>query len=96
MGWSCTDKEMDAIARLSTGAWTAGIDQNGDVIEDTFVAEVTGLLDLDGSTAGTTRYLGCGSSCATSRATPATASGPPSGRNSSGAATVPADRREHP
>jgi len=46
VGWSCTDKEMDAIARLSTGAWTAGIDQNGDLIADTFVAEVTGLLDL--------------------------------------------------
>ena len=46
VGWSCTDKEMDAIERLSTGAWTPGIDQNGDIVEDTFVAEVTGLLDL--------------------------------------------------
>jgi hypothetical protein len=46
VGWSCTDKEMDAIERLSTGAWTPGIDQNGDLIADTFVAEVTGLLDL--------------------------------------------------
>jgi len=48
VGWSCTDKEVDAIARLSTGAWTAGIDQNGDLVPDTFVAEVTGLLDLRG------------------------------------------------
>jgi len=46
VGWSCTDKEMDAIARLPTGAWTAGIAQNGDLVDDTFVAEVTGLLDL--------------------------------------------------
>ena len=48
VGWSCTDKEMDAIERLSTGAWTAGIDQNGDLIDDTRVADLTGLLDLGG------------------------------------------------
>ena len=46
VGWSCTDKEMDAIERLPKDAWTAGIDQNGDLVADTFVAEVTGLLDL--------------------------------------------------
>ncbi|MGI9000705.1 MAG: transposase [Pseudonocardia sp.] len=46
VGWSCTDTEMDAIARLSTAAWTAGIDQNGDLLPDTYVAELTGLLDL--------------------------------------------------
>ena len=34
VGWSCTDKETDAIARLSTGAWTPGIDQNGDLVPD--------------------------------------------------------------
>jgi len=48
VGWSCTDTETDAIARLPTGAWTPGIDQNGDLVPDTFVAEVTGLLDLGG------------------------------------------------
>jgi hypothetical protein len=47
VGWSCTDTEMDAIARLPTGAWTAGIDQHGEPVEDTFVADLTGLLDLD-------------------------------------------------
>jgi DDE family transposase len=46
VGWSCTDTELDAIARLPTGAWTAGIDQNGELLEDTFVADLTGLLDL--------------------------------------------------
>lgn len=46
VGWSCTDTEMDAIGRLPTDAWTAGIDQNGDLVADTFVAELTGLLDL--------------------------------------------------
>ena len=38
VGWSCTDKEMDAIERLPKGAWEAGIDQNGDLVPDTFVA----------------------------------------------------------
>ena len=46
VGWSCTDTEMDAIERLPMGAWTAGIDQKGDLVEDTFVADLTGLLDL--------------------------------------------------
>ncbi len=46
VGWSCTDTEMDAIARLPAGARTPGIDQNGDITADTFVADLTGLLDL--------------------------------------------------
>ena len=46
VGWSCTDTEIDAIQRLPKGAWTAGIDQNGDLVDDTFVADLTGLLDL--------------------------------------------------
>jgi hypothetical protein len=47
VGWSCTDTEMDAIAQLPRDAWEAGIDQDGDLVEDTFVADLTGLLDLD-------------------------------------------------
>lgn len=46
-GWSCTDKEMDAIERLPQAAWTGGISQDGEPAEDTFVADLTGLLDLD-------------------------------------------------
>ncbi|MGH3569610.1 MAG: IS1380 family transposase [Pseudonocardia sp.] len=46
VGWSCTDTEMDAIAALPTDAWTGGIDQHGEPITDTFVADLTGLLDL--------------------------------------------------
>ncbi len=46
VGWSCTDREIDAIERLPKGAWTAGIDQNGNLVKDTFVADLTGLLDL--------------------------------------------------
>jgi hypothetical protein len=47
VGWSCTDVEMDAIARLPKAAWTAATDQDGDVLDDTLVADLTGLLDLD-------------------------------------------------
>ena len=46
VGWSCTDKEMDAIGKLPEAAWTAGICQDGEPAEDTFVADLTGLLDL--------------------------------------------------
>ena len=48
VGWSCTDREMNAIEQLPKSAWTTGIDQNGDTVHDTFVADLTGLLDLDG------------------------------------------------
>ena len=46
VGWSCTDKEMDAIGKLPEAAWTGGICQDGEPAEDTFVADLTGLLDL--------------------------------------------------
>jgi len=46
VGWSCTGKEMDAIERVPRAAWTAGIGQDGDLVSDTFVADLTGLLDL--------------------------------------------------
>jgi hypothetical protein len=45
-GWSCTDKEMDAIQQLPSAAWTGGISQDGEPAEDTFAADLTGLLDL--------------------------------------------------
>jgi hypothetical protein len=47
VGWACTEVELDAIARLPRLAWTAAIDQAGDVIADTFLAELTGLLALE-------------------------------------------------
>jgi hypothetical protein len=46
VGWSCTDTEMTAIEQLPTEAWTPGIDQDGDIVADTFVADLTGLLNL--------------------------------------------------
>ncbi|MDQ2874625.1 MAG: IS1380 family transposase [Actinomycetota bacterium] len=46
VGWSCTDTETDAIARIPRKAWTAGTGQDGAVAEGTRVAELTGLPDL--------------------------------------------------
>ncbi|MGH3834011.1 MAG: IS1380 family transposase [Pseudonocardiaceae bacterium] len=48
VGWACTDTEMDAIAQIPPGARTPAIDQNGALLPDTFVADLTGLLDLSG------------------------------------------------
>jgi len=48
VGWSCTDTEMDAITRVPKHAWRPGIDQNGELVPDTFVADLSGLLDLSG------------------------------------------------
>lgn len=53
VGWSCTDTEMDAIAILPPNVWEPGIDQHGQPVPDTFVAELTGLLDLTRWPAGT-------------------------------------------
>jgi hypothetical protein len=47
-GWSCTDREMNAIAQLPDQAWTPAIEQNGEPVENAFVADLTGLLDLQG------------------------------------------------
>jgi hypothetical protein len=46
VGWSCTQTEIDAIDKVPKNAWTPGIDQNGDIVDDTFVADVSALLDL--------------------------------------------------
>ena len=46
MGWSCTDREIDAIDRAPKTVWQNGIDQDGSLLDDTWVADITGLLDL--------------------------------------------------
>ncbi|WP_045876867.1 IS1380 family transposase [Pseudofrankia sp. DC12] len=46
VGWSCTDVETAAIAKLPQKAWAQAIEQDGTPVEDAFVAELTGLLDL--------------------------------------------------
>jgi len=46
VGWSCTDRELDAIDQVPKKVWQNGIDQDGDLVEDTWTADITGLLDL--------------------------------------------------
>jgi Transposase DDE domain group 1 len=46
VGWSCTEREIEAIGRVPARARQPAIGQDGDVLEDTFVADITGLLDL--------------------------------------------------
>jgi hypothetical protein len=46
VGWSCTEREIEAIKRVPRRARQPAIDQNGDVLDDTFAADITGLLDL--------------------------------------------------
>jgi hypothetical protein len=46
VGWSCTDREVDAIDTTPKQCWQNAIDQDGGRPEDTWVADITGLLDL--------------------------------------------------
>ena len=46
VGWSCTEREIEAIGRVPARARQPAISQDGDVLDDTFVTDITGLLDL--------------------------------------------------
>jgi hypothetical protein len=46
VGWACTDRELDAIDKTPKTLWENGIEQDGTLLEDTWVADITGLLDL--------------------------------------------------
>ena len=46
VGWSCTEREIEAIGRVPARARQAAIGQDGEVLDDTFVADITGLLDV--------------------------------------------------
>ncbi len=46
VGWACTDREIQAIDRTPPGVWQPGIDQDGNLLADVRVADITGLLDL--------------------------------------------------
>jgi hypothetical protein len=52
VGWSGTDTEIDAIGRVPTHAWQPGIDQDGNPVADTWVSDITALLDVSGWTQG--------------------------------------------
>jgi hypothetical protein len=51
VGWACTDREIDAIDATPPQVWQPGIDQDGAPLDDTWVADITGLLDLSEWTA---------------------------------------------
>jgi hypothetical protein len=46
VGWSCTDREIDAIDATPKAVWQNATDQDGALLDDTWVADITGLLDL--------------------------------------------------
>jgi hypothetical protein len=46
VGWACTDREINAIDATPEAVWHNGIDQDGNLLDDTRVADITGLLDL--------------------------------------------------
>lgn len=46
VGWSCTHRELDAVDKAPKALWQKGIEQDGTPLEDTRVADITGLLDL--------------------------------------------------
>jgi hypothetical protein len=52
VGWSCTETEIEAIGRVPPTAWQPAIDQDGEVLDDTFVADLTALLEVSGWTPG--------------------------------------------
>lgn len=46
VGWACTGREIDAIDRAPKAVWHNGIEQDATLLKDTWVADITGLLDL--------------------------------------------------
>jgi len=46
VGWACTDRELDAIDKAPKALWQNGIDQDGNLMDDTWTGDITGLLDL--------------------------------------------------
>ncbi len=91
VGWSCTEREIEAIGRVPARARQPAISQDGDVLEDTFVADITGLpgpAGMDREDPGPADHP------ARRAAAPAL---PPAGHRA-GAETrppLPADRHEH-
>ena len=53
IGWSIGEPERTAITALPASAWTPAIDADGGIRDGAQVAELTGLLALDGWPAGT-------------------------------------------
>ena len=52
VGMTITEAVQDAIGKVPAGAWTPAYDGDGQVRDGAWVADITGLLDLDGWPAG--------------------------------------------
>jgi len=52
-GFTITEDIQDAILKIPAGAWTPAYDGDGEVRDGAWVAEITGMLNLDGWPAGT-------------------------------------------
>ena len=52
VGMTITADIQDAIGKVPAGAWTPAYDGDGEVRDGAWVADITGLLDLDGWPAG--------------------------------------------
>jgi hypothetical protein len=51
-GFTITEDIQDAILKIPAGAWTPAYDEDGEVRDGAWVAEITGMLNLDGWPAG--------------------------------------------
>ena len=51
-GFTITEDIQDAILKIPAGAWTPAYDGDGEVRDGAWVAEITGMLNLDGWPAG--------------------------------------------
>jgi hypothetical protein len=48
-GWTITATDEEDIRTIPAGAWKPGIDQDGNVEDDTDVAEITGIMTRPGN-----------------------------------------------
>jgi hypothetical protein len=93
--WACTDREIDAIDKTPKQVWHNAIEQDGTLIDDTRVADISPTAArrevpppvCSTCRSGPRRSPAFGSSSETSRCTRSTPSGPATGRRPAAAAT---------
>ena len=83
VGWAGTDREVAAIHRAPKELRQPAIGQDGNVLDETFAADLTGLMDLDGCT----RFPACGHRPRRAAASQVPQAGLPTGRNRGADAT---------
>ena len=83
VGWAGTDREVAAIHRAPKELRQPAIGQDGNVLDERFAADLTGLMDLDGCT----RFPACGHRPRRTAASQVPQAGLPTGRNRGADAT---------